>query len=254
MQQHKIFLAILLLLFLVPDAIAKKKEHPENNPGGLTNKGRVNLGLAQSYFDNQDLETALARANEALRTDPKSADVHAMLGLIYSHIAQNDKAAAEFRRALELAPNSGAILNIDGVWLCQQGQAAQADAQFIKALQDPFYKQPEQALFNAGQCALSAGQLPKAELYLRSSLAKAPDQPDVLLSLAQVEFAQGNFMDARAFIQRRDSLGSSPQVLELAARIEDGAGDHKAAQNYRERLRDEFPTSTLPTGEGAKRP
>jgi Tfp pilus assembly protein PilF len=43
-------------------------------------------------------------------------------------------------------------------------------------------------------------------------------------------------------------------VLDLAARIEDGAGDHKAAQHYRERLRDEFPTSTLPTGEGAKRP
>ena len=58
-------------------------------------------------------------------------------------------------------------------------------------------------------------------------------KPGKLLTLAQVEYAQGNFMDARAFIQRRDAMGSNAEVLELAARIEDGAGDQRAAARYR---------------------
>jgi type IV pilus assembly protein PilF len=240
---------LVLCLFSTLAITASAKVH-EAEKGTISRTGQVNLGLAQSYYENNDLETALQRATTALRSDPRSADVHAMLGLIYSRISQKDKAAAEFKQALALAPNDGAILNVNGVWLCQIGQMQEADAQFARALQDPFYRQPEQALFNAGKCAYKAGQLPKAETYLRSSLQKAPDQPEVLLTLAQVEFALGNYMDARAFVQRRDALGSSAEILELAAKIEDASGDHRAADKYRQRLNDEFPGSTSPAGDG----
>lgn len=220
----------------------------------ISSAGQLNMGLAQNYLQQNDLETALDRANEALRTDGKSGQVHAMLGLVYSRIGQKDKAADEFKRALELAPGDGSILNINGAWLCQQGQADAADAQFALALQDPFYKQPEQALFNAGNCAFQARQFAKAESYLRRALEKMPDEPSALLLLAKVEFAQGNFMDARAFIQRRDALGSSAEILDLAARIEDAAGDHRSAEHYRQRQHDEFPDATLSAGEGVKSP
>jgi type IV pilus assembly protein PilF len=245
-------LVLVLLSCLATSAMAKKQADGEK--ATISRAGQVNLGLAQSYYESGDLETALDRSTRALHTDPKSADVHAMLGLIYSRISQTDKAAAEFKQALALAPSNGSILNIDGVWLCQQGQMQEADAQFAKAIQDPFYKQPEQALFNAGKCAFKAGQLPKAETYLRSSLEKAPDQPEVLMTLAQVEYAKGNYMDARAFVQRRDALGSSPEILDLAARIEDAAGDRRAAEKYRQRLRDEFPGATPVATEGVKQP
>jgi type IV pilus assembly protein PilF len=252
MPPLKRLLALVLLACLATTADAKKRA-PETT-GSISRAGQVNLGLAQSYYANGDLETALNRSMQALRTDPRSADVHAMLGLIYSRISQPAKADAEFSRALALAPNQGAILNVDGVWLCQQGRTAEADAQFSRALQDPFYKEPEQALFNAGKCAFKAGQLPKAEGLLRKSLDKAPDQPEVLLTLAKVEFAQGNYLDARAFVQRRDALGSSAEVLELAAQIEDGAGDHRAAARYRQRLQEEFPQASANSGERGKQP
>lgn len=246
----KKMLALVLLGCVATTAAARKHS---DQPAGISQAGQINLGLAQNYYDNGDLESALDRNLRALRSDPGSADVHAMLGLIYDRISQPEKAAAEFGRALALAPNNGAILNIHGVWLCQGGHAAEADAQFVRALQDPFYKQPEQALFNAGKCAFKAGQLPKAEGFLRRSLEKAPDQPEVLMTLAQVEYAEGSYMDARAFIQRRDALGSRPEVLDLAARIEEGAGDHRAAERYRQRLRDEFPQASI-SGNGSKQP
>jgi len=251
MPQRNRLLVLGLLSCLAVTAVAKDRVLEK---AVLSHPGQVNLGLAQSYLENNDLETALEHANQALHSDPKSADVHAMLGLIYSRISQLDKAAGEFKAALDLAPNDGAILNVDGVWLCQQGRAQEADGQFAKALQDPFYRQPEQALFNAGKCAYKAGQLPKAESYLRASLAKSPDQPDALMTLAQVEFAEGNYMDARAFIQRRDAIGSSAEILDLAARIEDAAGDRHAADQYRQRMRDEFPNSTPTAAQGVKQP
>jgi len=252
MPPLKRLLALVLLACLATTAVARK--HSADATRAISRAGQVNLGLAQSYYANGDLETALNRSMQALRTDPRSADVHAMLGLIYGRISQPEKASAEFAQALALAPNQGAILNVDGVWLCQQGKTADADAQFARALQDPFYREPEQALFNAGKCAYKAGQLPKAEGLLRKSLEKVPDQPEVLLTLAQVEFAQGNYMDARAFIQRRDAVGSSAEVLELAAQIEDGAGDHRAAARYRQRLQEEFPQASANSGERGNQP
>lgn len=245
-------LLVLGLLTCFAVSAAAREHTPEK--AALSRAGQINVGLAQSYMDNNDLETALDRATQALRTDPRSADVHAMLGLIYSRISQLDKAAAEFKQALALAPDNGAILNVDGVWLCQQGQAQEADAQFAKALQDPFYRQPEQALSNAGRCAFKAGQLPKAESYLRASLDKVPDQPEALFTLAQVEYAKGSYLEARAFIQRRDAMGSTAEVLDLAARIEDAAGDHRSAEQYRQRLRDEFPNASPVAAEGTKQP
>jgi type IV pilus assembly protein PilF len=251
MPQLKHLLALALFSCLSVGATAKQRTV---EAVAISRGGQINLGLAQSYYESGDLETALNRTMRALHSDPKSADVHAMLGSIYSRISQTDKAAAEFKQALALAPNDGSILNVNAVWLCQQGQMQEADAQFAKAMQDPFYKQPDQALFNAGKCAFKAGQLAKAETYLRASLEKAPDQPDVLLMLAKVEYAKGSYMDARAFIQRRDALGSSAEILDLAARIEDGAGDRRAAEQYRQRLRDEFPGATPVAADGSKQP
>ena len=69
----------------------------------------------------------------------------------------------------------------------------------------------------------------------------APQDPQVLLLLADSELRQGNIMEAQAFIQRRDALGSDAATLELAARIEDAAGNRMAAARYRQKLHDEFP-------------
>lgn len=219
----------------------------------LSHAGQLNLSLAQNYLDLNDLETALDRANRAVRSDPDSGDIHAMLGLIHNRIGNPDKAAAEFENALRLSPRSGGILNAHAVWLCERGKLEQADAEFLQALQDPFYKSPMQTLYNAGKCAQNAGRLDKAESYLRRALELSPQEPSALMTLAEVEFALGKTMEARAFIQRRDALGSDAQVLELAARIEDAANNAEAAKRYRQRLRDEFP-AIAPGREGGQQP
>jgi type IV pilus assembly protein PilF len=220
-------------------------------PAPLSSKGRANLELAQGYLGMNQAGKAAERAKMALATDPGSADAHAVLAMVAMREGDSKKAGVEFDRALKLDPDNGTILNVHASWLCESGQSAKADEEFARALQDPKYRSPAQALANAGKCALSAGQLAKAEGYFRRALEITPQDRSLLYLMADTELRLGKIMEAQAFIQRRDSLDADAQTLALAARIEDAAGDPLAAARYRKRLQMEFPTY-LPTGEGAK--
>ena len=207
--------------------------------GGMTAAGTINLGLAQTYLQNNELETALNRANRALSTDPNAGSVHAMLGLIYDRVGDNDRATSSFARALSLAPKEGAVRLAHGTWLCGHGDVAGAALDFDKALADPFFTRPGLVHYNSGYCLLKSNDFVAAEKELRRALDLPGVEPgNVLMALAQAELAQGKLLEARAFIQRREALGASVDVLELAARIEDAAGNAAGAARYRERIRE----------------
>jgi type IV pilus assembly protein PilF len=210
-------------------------------PGELSNSGGINLSLAQRYLQIGDLASALERAQRAQGTDPNNGNVHAMLGLIYDRIGDQAKAAEAFRRAIALAPDRGTVLSAYGSYLCGHGDAAGAAAAFQRALADPFFQVPGLVHYNRGHCLLKTGRPAEAEAALRMALdAPGSDVAAVLLSLAQAELAQGSILEARAFVQRREALGDvTAAVLELAAQIEDAAGDRAAAARIRERLRAE---------------
>ena len=69
-----------------------------------------------------------------------------------------------------------------------------------------------------------------------------PDNPYALASMADNEYRQGRYFEARAFTERR--LAAAPAnatVLQLAADVEEKLGDKAAASRYVQRLRAEFP-------------
>ena len=72
--------------------------------------------------------------------------------------------------------------------------------------------------------------------------------------MAEYQYGQGQYFEARAFAERR--LAAAPadaSVLQLAARIEERLGDRAAANRYEQRLRAEFPqAATARTGEDPK--
>lgn len=244
---------LILLLALLSGCATVSPGETAMSSQPLSPVGRTHLGLAQNYLANKQTERALQRAEMALATDPNSADVHAVLALIYSRTGKADKAEREFERAIKLAPDDGSVLNAYASWLCERGKTAQADAHFVRALRDFRYRTPQQALSNAGRCALKARDWAKAEGYLRRALTIEPLDTEVLAMLARAELEQGNPLEARAFNQRREALALDGATLELAALIEDAASDRHAAARYRQRLKNEFP-NYVPTGEGARTP
>ena len=192
-----------------------------------------------------DLETAEKEARAALKLAPDSADAETLLAVVADRRGQSEQAGQHYRRAAELAPAQGAMQNNYGTWLCANGRGAESLGWFDKALADPQYPTPAAAAANAGTCANGVGQQDRAEASWRQALALEPTNLPSLAGMAALQFARGQYLDARAFAERWLALvPGDADGLQLAARIEQKLGDNVAAQRYLFRLQATSPGST----------
>ncbi|ADV27243.1 type IV pilus biogenesis/stability protein PilW [Pseudoxanthomonas suwonensis 11-1] len=212
---------------------------------------RDTVGLAAQRLAAGDLAEAERLARRALSLDASVADGHTLMGAIESARGNHQAAGGYYRKAAELAPNDGDVLNNYGAWLCANGFAAESLVWLDRAMAAPTAGSRASALANAGACALRSGQSERAEQDLRKALELEPSHPGALEQMATLAYGQGRLMQARAFAERR--LAAAPadaSVLQLAVRIEQGLGDRVAASRYQQRLREEFPQAvTGKTGE-----
>ncbi|MGE4072858.1 MAG: type IV pilus biogenesis/stability protein PilW [Lysobacterales bacterium] len=204
----------------------------------------LQVQLAQEYLKRGNLEVARDKLARALELDPYSAQAHTVSGFLNETISDFVQAELHYRRAVEIKPKDGDMSNNFASFLCRRGRYPEAEAMFRQALSDPYYKTPEVALANAGICAKDGGNLELAETYLRDALARKADYPGALLPMASVLHARGDFLKARAFMQRYDAAQpASPEALYLGYQIETALGDKRSAEDYRRRLTSSFPRS-----------
>ncbi|MHC1653522.1 type IV pilus biogenesis/stability protein PilW [Stenotrophomonas maltophilia] len=200
------------------------------------------LTLAARDMQVGNLDAAERKARDAQKLAPDAPDALVLLAGIDERRGRTQQAGENFRRAAELAPQRGDILNNYGAWLCQQGRPAESLVWFDRAVQAPGYATPAEAQANAGGCALDAGQLERAERDLRAALTTLPGNPVALEAMAQLSFRQGRYMEARAFAERRIAAAPATRsVLQLASQIEARLGDRAASDRYLQRIRQEFP-------------
>lgn len=200
------------------------------------------LALATQRLQSGDLASAEKEANSVLKINPGSADANTVLGIIKDRQGKAALAGGYYKRAAELAPTQGAALNNYGAWLCGNGFPAESLPWFDRAMTAPGYASPVSAYANAGGCALKVGQYERAQRDLQKALSLDPSNAYALAAMAQSEYHQGRFFEARAFSERRLAAApADPAVLQLAARIEEQLGDKNAASKYVQRLRAEFP-------------
>ena len=209
------------------------------------------LGVAGDRFGRGDLDEAQKFARTAQKLDGSRPEAFTALALVAVQRGQSEEAEKMYRKAAELAPTQGDVLNNYGVWLCSHGHPAEALVWFDRALADASYGSRAEALANAGGCALDAGQNERAQENLRQALAAAPNNPYALESMARNEVLHGRYFEARAFYQRR--LAAAPatvSVLQLAIQIEERLGDRSAVGRFQQRLREEFPSDAASKSQG----
>jgi len=119
---------------------------------------------------NGQLDQALAEFQKAVELDPKLAAAFVDLGAVF--IEKRDYAAAipPLKRALELSPDIEGGHRLLGFALLAQGYATEAIPHLEKAHEDD----------TVGIALLEAGKLPEAFAALQKSLAKNPNDPDLL--------------------------------------------------------------------------
>lgn len=209
----------------------------------------------QQHLAQGDLASAERAAAKAVKLAPASPLGHTLMGLVEDQRGDGRGAGEHYRRAVELAPAEGALLNNYGAWLCGQGHAVESLGWFERALADDRYPSPAAALTNAGVCAHRAGKSDRAGQYLDRAIELDPANPVALGLLAEREFHGGSALRARAFSQRRLAAApADPGALLLASQIEEKLGDNAAAARYVQQLRAEFPTASgSETGDVGKR-
>lgn len=195
------------------------------------------INAAQALLERGDASAALVEAESAVKADPRSASARVMRGTALETLGRGLEAGEDYTLALRLSPGSGPVLNAFGAWLCRAGRTDEALKAFSDAIADEAYRQPTQALANAGSCAAEAGRDDQAELNFRAALTLAPQQAQALAGMAWLEHRRGDALKARAFLQRRESVAPlTASELALAIEIETAAGDARAAARYRNQL------------------
>jgi type IV pilus assembly protein PilF len=230
----------LLALALLAAGAAHAQSQPKDP---MQEAGRINARLAMEYLKRDQLQVAQEKIEKALAQNPKDVNVQLSAGLVFERLRDTKQAEKHFRQALRVAPDSPEAQNALGAFLCRNKQQAKGEEMFVKAAANPLYRTPFVAYTNAGVCARSAGNLDRAERYLRQALSSQVDYPETYAQLAGVLHERGSNLQARAFVERYLAVApATPDMLLLGYNIEVAMKSDSAA-TFRERLEKEFPDS-----------
>ena len=205
----------------------------------------ANANLGADFLRKEDNENALSRFRRALDYDSSNTTANWGMAVVSDRLGEVEDARRYYEKTINLQP-SAAIYNSYAAFLCKEGDVDRAVRYFERAANDERYPGRSDAMANGGLCLHRAGQAQSAEEHYRQALAMDSSQLTALAGMARLKFEQGDFLRARAFNQRADSVAqlNADQLL-LGARIELALGDRDAAAAYVERHNAREPSATL---------
>lgn len=207
-------------------------------------RAQLHAEIAAGYYERGQMDVALHELGEAAKLDPKNAKIYNVYGLVYAMLGENAKAEANFRSALELAPNDSEIRQNWGWFLCSHGKPREAIPEFDLAVRNPLYRTPDIALVNAGKCSAEIGDNRRADEYYRRALAVNPQSTTAAYNLSLLKFREDRMDEARVLIRRvTQQTTAPPEALYLGMCIERRLGDRATEASYVSQLRNRYPES-----------
>ena len=205
----------------------------------------LNYQLGARYYRNGKYDLARDRLLYSIELESKNPVAHSTLALTYEALDNLRLATESYETAVKMAPRNFDVLNTYAVFLCRQGDFDAAIDNFDRAIAVTENDNSEITLTNAGVCLSQKPDLVKAEEYFREALKNKTNYGDALLQLCLMKQSTGEYLAARAFLQRYLSSNlPSAGVLYLGMQIEVELGDERARTDYSNRLLREFPQST----------
>jgi type IV pilus assembly protein PilF len=202
----------------------------------------ANMNLGAGYLRQGRTDLAIERLRRALAQNPRLVEAHSTIALAYDQIGSLEEAEAHYQTATQLDPDNSSAANAYAVFLCnRQNRWAEAEPYFRRAADNPTYATPEVALTNAGICARSAGQNEDAAEHFRRALARNPSYGDALLNMMELSYLDGNYLQARAFVQRfLAARAPTAPVLLMCVNVERELDNAAAAERCATQLRNGF--------------
>ena len=168
------------------------------------------------------------------------------MGVLYNKLEQPNLAYKHFKRSLELDPNSSTSINNYAIFLCQEGNFDEAQAQFKKVFSNPLYINRAGSYQSAGWCADQNNNLLQAEKLYRKAIELNPDMSQSLLGLARIYYKQGSYDFAWNYFERFDAVSAqSADSLWLGINIlrKMEQPDYNQLSSYELQLKSQFPNT-----------
>ena len=233
--------AILIFCLLLAGCVSTGQNSRKVDPAAARD-AYVQLGIG--YLQKGETERAKQPLSEALKLDPRSASANMVLALVFQQEGEYDAAEKHFRTALASEPENARLLNNYGAFLLDRERYQEALEYFNKAAADTLYSERSRVFENLGIAYLRMGNIDAARENLERSLRLNIRQPRALLELAQIEFAEGNFVPAWNHYRRFDQLSEQNAAsLWLGVRLAPRFEDHSKAASYALQLKRLYPNS-----------
>lgn len=215
-------------------------------PQSPTRRANLHADLAGSYMRRGQMSVALDEANQALSIQSGNPAANYVMAVLQAKLGRDSEAEHYFRRAIDAKKNYSDAEHEYAVFLCSQGRPDEAFQWFDKVLADPLYRNRALASVHAGECMLKEKKpnLTAAARYIDTALKADPEMPAALFAMARVQYALGNGLPARAYIERFFATGEqTPQALLLGVKIEHSMGSDDVAAKYAKQLQTKYPDS-----------
>ena len=204
---------------------------------------RVSLGLG--YLKMGNMPQAKQNLEKAKNFSPEMVQVYTAFAHYYETVGEHKLTVESFEKALSLKSDDADTLNNYGVYLCRQKQVDAAEKQFLKAIAVPTYVLVAKSYDNLSSCFLQNDAFDKAESYLNKAIAHNPSSASTLFQMVRLQYAMGDYKQAKAFIQRFEKVTRrfTSQSLALAYKVHFKLGQRRTANNYGAMLVKMYPQS-----------
>lgn len=162
------------------------------------NDFQTHLALSQLYEKGKrwtDMAKSLDEMEKVASTNEEKETLHFSRGEMYERTKRFDSAETEFRKVLDLNPDSASALNYLGYMLADRGVKLEEASQMIKKALD---QDPDNGAFldSMGWVHYRLGNLEEAESMLVKAVAKTGEDPTVHDHLGDVYFKLGKTKEA----------------------------------------------------------
>ncbi|MBA3015886.1 MAG: tetratricopeptide repeat protein [Proteobacteria bacterium] len=172
-----------------------------------------NLGLW--YFENGQMDTAIAHYERALALKPNSFKAYNNLGMIYDRLGQKDKAIESYKKALLIKPNYPLVCNNIAVIYKGLKRYDEAFSYYQKALAlDPEFAEVHA---NLGNLYRVLGKAEDAVASYRQALALRPNNVELANDIGLIYAEEGRLLEAIDYY--RKAVKVNPEFAEAHANM-----------------------------------
>ncbi len=247
--KRAVFTTLALLLVLLSGCVTQNYENDDTpvvkNQANRDDMAATRISLGLGYLKMGNMPQAKQNLEKAKKFAPDMVQVYTAFAHYYETVGEHKLTIESYEKALSIKGDDADTLNNYGVYLCRQDNTEAAEKQLLKAIAVPSYILVAKSYENLSSCFLQKDDFVKTEMYLNKAILHSPSSSSTLLQMVRLQYAMGDYKQAKLFEQRFEKVTRrfTSQSLALSYKVHYKLGQRKIAKNYGTMLVKMYPQS-----------